>query len=248
MYSIGQLAKTADITVRTLRYYDQIGLLPPNSVDRAGKRYYNSEAAAKLQIIVMLKELGFSLETIHEMMEKQVQSPKDLLSMRLHIIELEQQRLDKAKERIHFLIQMMELEGTEDWEYFVDYVSSNQVSAQEMAEKWDRHFTKGELDKIARLPEVGQDIEQINKWIHIVKDIRNILGTDPASPKAQELAKRWLDLAYEMFDDDRELAHKVWQVNDEENLGFYHFDEEVVAFINKACEHLFQEQNGGGNL
>ncbi|MEN1969238.1 MerR family transcriptional regulator [Lentibacillus sp. N15] len=246
MYSIGQLAKMSDVTVRTLRYYDQIGLLPPNRVDGGGKRYYNSEAAAKLQIITMLKGLGFSLETIREMVEKQVKSPKDLLFMQLHIIELEQQRLDKAKEKIHFLIQLMELEGTEDWEHYVDYVSTNQVSAQDIAAKQNRYFTQEELDKIKCLPKIGQDFELVNKWIHIVNDIRNMLGTDPASPEAQKLAKRWMDLAYEMFDNDRELAHKVWQVDcdHEESLGFYQFDEKVVTFINKACVYLYQESNG----
>ncbi|GGB50781.1 hypothetical protein GCM10011409_30410 [Lentibacillus populi] len=52
-----------------------------------------------------------------------------------------------------------------------------------------------------------------------------------------------------MYDGDRDLAHKTWQVNLENKVpGFYQFDEEIVQFMNEACEHLFRGYEQGESL
>lgn len=235
-----------DVTLRTLRYYDQIGLLPPDQVDLGGRRYYDASAAAKLQVIKILKELDFSLETIREIIENRINSPKDLLHMRLHIIEMEQQQLEKSKDTIRFLIQAMEMEGTEDWNLLTEKLYSTQENSDSFKERLKRFFTEKERRKIEQLPQLGADDERMQKWIELVQDIRHAYHMDPASPKVQKLAQRWLDLAYEMYNGDRELAHKAWRINEEKKLGMYAFDEKVVRFMNQACDHLFQLQNQGG--
>lgn len=99
MYSIGKLAKLNNITVRTLRYYDEVGLLKPTKIEESGHRYYDSQAALKLHNIIMLKEIGFELETIHEILTNQVKSTKDLLHMRLQIIEIEKEQLMESEKK-----------------------------------------------------------------------------------------------------------------------------------------------------
>jgi len=65
MYKIGELSKLCGLPVKTLRYYDSIGLLIPDQVDRfTGYRYYSASKLAECNRIVALKELGFSLEEI----------------------------------------------------------------------------------------------------------------------------------------------------------------------------------------
>lgn len=65
MYKIGELSKLCGLPVKTLRYYDSIGLLTPDEVDRfTGYRYYSASKLAECNRIVALKELGFSLEEI----------------------------------------------------------------------------------------------------------------------------------------------------------------------------------------
>ncbi|WP_167958668.1 MerR family transcriptional regulator [Anaerosporobacter faecicola] len=66
-YSSGEFARMADVTLRTIRYYDKQGILKPTFVNESGARFYTDEDFARLQQILLLKYLGFSLEDIKEM-------------------------------------------------------------------------------------------------------------------------------------------------------------------------------------
>lgn len=66
-YSSGQFAGLANVTLRTIRYYDKQGILKPSYVSEAGARFYTDDDLAKLQQILLLKYLGFSLNDIREM-------------------------------------------------------------------------------------------------------------------------------------------------------------------------------------
>ena len=66
-YSSGEFAKMAQVTVRTIRYYDRQNILKPSLVNDSGARFYTDEDLAKLQQILLFKYLGFSLEEIREM-------------------------------------------------------------------------------------------------------------------------------------------------------------------------------------
>ncbi len=66
-YTSGEFARMAHVTLRTIRYYDKVGLLPPSRKSESGARLYTGEDFAKLQQILLFKYLGFSLEDIREM-------------------------------------------------------------------------------------------------------------------------------------------------------------------------------------
>ena len=66
-YSSGEFARMAGVTLRTIRYYDKRNILKPSLVSEAGARFYTEEDFARLQQILLLKYLGFSLDDIREM-------------------------------------------------------------------------------------------------------------------------------------------------------------------------------------
>ena len=66
-YSSGEFAKMAHITKKTLRYYDAHNILKPSYLTPYGARFYSDEDFARLQQILLLKYLGFSLDDIREM-------------------------------------------------------------------------------------------------------------------------------------------------------------------------------------
>ena len=69
MFKIGDFSNLSRVSVKTLRYYDEIGLLKPAEIDRyTGYRYYSAEQLPRLNRIMALKELGFSLEEIGGLM------------------------------------------------------------------------------------------------------------------------------------------------------------------------------------
>jgi DNA-binding transcriptional MerR regulator len=92
MFKIGDFSKLTRVPVRTLHYYDEIGLLKPNQVDRfTGYRYYSFEQLPRLNRILALKDLGFSLEQIAQLLDENL-SPEQMRGMlRLRKAELQQQ-------------------------------------------------------------------------------------------------------------------------------------------------------------
>lgn len=65
MYKIGEFSKIVNISVRTLRYYDECGLLKPNLIDKyTGYRYYNEENIKECNLILLLKSLCFTIDEI----------------------------------------------------------------------------------------------------------------------------------------------------------------------------------------
>lgn len=70
MYTVKQLSTLAGVTPRTLHHYDEIGLLKPESVGENGYRYYGEKSMLRLQQILFYRELGFSLDSIRDVLAK----------------------------------------------------------------------------------------------------------------------------------------------------------------------------------
>ena len=69
MKTIKEMSEISGVSVRTLRYYDEIGLLKPTRLTDAGYRLYDNKALERLQEIMFFKELEFSLADIKQIME-----------------------------------------------------------------------------------------------------------------------------------------------------------------------------------
>lgn len=108
-YTTGEFAKRANVSVRTIRYYDDKGLLKPSEVKESGYRYYTDPDFIKLQRIIVLKRLGFTLEDIAEISSRDNDSDyiRESFGLQLSLIqnklaELHQmeQTITQAKESI----------------------------------------------------------------------------------------------------------------------------------------------------
>lgn len=97
MYSIGDFSKINKITPKTLRHYDRIGLLRPALTDqRTGYRFYSAEQLPVMRKILMLKELGFTLSEIEQIVNKQT-AIAGFLEQRKQQLE---QTIDEAQHRL----------------------------------------------------------------------------------------------------------------------------------------------------
>jgi DNA-binding transcriptional MerR regulator len=118
MFRIGEFSKIARVSGRLLRYYDEIGLLTPQSIDpETGYRYYSARQLPRLNRILVLKELGLSLEQIARLLEQEtsVDEMRGMLTLRKAQIEQsvreEMERLRVVESRlqqINTLGQMQE--------------------------------------------------------------------------------------------------------------------------------------------
>jgi DNA-binding transcriptional MerR regulator len=75
MFRIGDFSRLARFTIKTLHHYDEAGLLQPLHVDRqSGYRYYDATQLQTLHRILLLKDLGFALEQIRELLDADAES------------------------------------------------------------------------------------------------------------------------------------------------------------------------------
>lgn len=114
MFKIGDFSKLAQVSVKTLRYYAQLGLLKPVWVDRfSGYRYYTLEQLPRLNRILALKDLGFSLEQIQQMLREDLAASELRGMLRLKQAELEQQLQDEQMRlrRIQARMRQIDQEG-----------------------------------------------------------------------------------------------------------------------------------------
>lgn len=105
-FKIGEFSRLGRVTVRTLRHYDQIGLLKPGIIDQwTGYRYYTPEQLQSLLSIVRLKELGFSLAEIAELFEEESHSPElKRLERKIGECELQIESLQRRLARLKALV------------------------------------------------------------------------------------------------------------------------------------------------
>ena len=106
MFRIGDFSRIARVSCRLLRYYDEIGLLSPQHVGDSGYRYYSAAQLPRLNRILVLKELGLSLEQIARVLQDAL-SPDELRAMLLvrrsdveRAVEAETERLRRIETRI----------------------------------------------------------------------------------------------------------------------------------------------------
>jgi DNA-binding transcriptional MerR regulator len=100
MFKIGDFSRLSQVTVKALRYYDEIGLLKPSEVDRfTGYRYYSANQLPRLHRILALKDLGLSLEQVGTLLDEGLTAEQIRGMLRLKHAEIRQQA-DEVKERL----------------------------------------------------------------------------------------------------------------------------------------------------
>jgi DNA-binding transcriptional MerR regulator len=104
--TISQLAQEFDISTRTIRYYEERGLIAPIRTE-SGQRLYTKKERAKLKLILRGKRFGFSLEEIHEMISLFEQDRTGRKQLE-RTIEYGRQKIKKVNERIDDLMQLKE--------------------------------------------------------------------------------------------------------------------------------------------
>lgn len=117
MFRIGLFAQVCQVSVSALRYYDEIGLLKPQQVDRyTGYRYYTADQAPRLNRIISLKELGLSLEDIDRLLHEDVNSAqlRDMLHQKERDLEAQIAQDQEQLQRVRLRLKQIELEGSPD--------------------------------------------------------------------------------------------------------------------------------------
>jgi MerR family transcriptional regulator, thiopeptide resistance regulator len=237
-WKVGELAGRTGLSVRTLHYYDEIGLLSPSRRTEGGHRLYTTADIVRLQEIKSLQQLGFSLKEIRDCLDR----PDFPLE---RVIQL---HLSRLRERIELQRRLYALlERVTAWLRSGEDVSSGDfvktvVEVIEMSERLDRYYTPEQLEYLEeRRREVGEErIRQAEaEWARLIDRVRAEMeaGTDPSNERVQALARRSMELLQEFTGGDpgieRSLSN-MWR--QEENIHGFDTREmrEMMAYVSEA--------------
>lgn len=103
--TVGEVSKLFDISVRTLHYYDEIGLLKPGQVSQSGYRYYDNEQIELLQEIIFFKELMIPLNEIKTILNRTRNEKAVILNKHKSLLMLKRERIDCLIEMIESIVK-----------------------------------------------------------------------------------------------------------------------------------------------
>jgi DNA-binding transcriptional MerR regulator len=188
-YRIHEFATLTGVSVRALHHYDRLGLLKPRRAS-SGYRLYVDDDVAVLEQIVALKFIGVPLREVKRLLRTTPGEFTKVLAVQRTVLEEKRRRLDLAIEAIR---------QAQDVDAGLPVALKHIIEVIEMQDKQDEF--KNQYDallqgKIERLKALSPDArEQLRgQFGALCREIQGALDQDPAGPRAQELAGRWLQL------------------------------------------------------
>lgn len=267
LYHTGQFAEKAKVSLRALRYYDRIGLLSPAQHTESGYRLYTDADFVRLQQILALKFLGFSLDEIARVMDcGSLELRESLLQQRAMLQERRAQidaiirAIDETEgvlqgnghdwEAIVHIIQVMHMTQTNDWRK--KYLSEEQL--RQLDELSQASYTAEDRQKLA---EWGKDFTEqdqqraTQQWNEVLAELRRLTaaGVDPAGAEAQAWTGRYLALINEFTRGDpgitaglKRLYQNMGQMPAEQRPVEMPYNQEGEKFIQQAVK-AYQERH-----
>lgn len=200
-HTIQQVARAAGTTARTLRHYDELGLVKPSHVGANGYRYYDDRAIVRLQRVLLLRELGLGLDAIGEVLQAQDGGGKGpaaearILRTHLELLHAEQRRLTTqvaAVERtIRALTDSSKEQNIMNQNIFDGF--DHTQHREEVERRWGADAYAASDRWWRELGQSGQEamqdrVQQLNAaWVAAAT-----AGLGPTTPEAQQLAANHL--------------------------------------------------------
>lgn len=184
LIQVGELAKRAGITVRTLHHYEQTGLLLPSARSAAGYRLYNLADVQRLHMIQALAKAGLELAEIRDFLEQASLSLTELLDAQISLLDKQLRSINTLRDRLVDLRTGLTGDETPDLESWLQTL--------ELMNMYDRWFSKEELQQ---LPFAEQKDALAAVWSGLVTEANTLLEQHiPVSdPRAMDLATRWME-------------------------------------------------------
>lgn len=243
-WSIQEIARVAGTTSRTLRHYDDVGLLPPSRVASNGYRHYDQDALVRLQRILLLRELGLSLTSIAEVLAGE-QDTTAALHTHLELLEQERRRIERQIESVKTTLRKTmegeELMATEVFDGF-----DHTVYADEVIERWGRE-AYDQSDRWWRSLSAEEKRAFERRQVEIAVDFgkAHVAGKAPGSPEAQAVTRRHFEWLSTTSTPTKEYFACLGQMYVDDPRFTAHYDkhgEGTAVFIRDAMK-IYAERN-----
>lgn len=229
-YTINKLAKLAGVSTRTLRYYDELGLLSPVRSSSNGYRIYGQNEVDRLQHILFYRELDVPLDDIRQILSVQNFDGAAALTSHLSALLAKRERLDKLIANVEKTISAQKgeiiVKDSEKFEGFGEkFVLENEKQyGEEIRAKYGDDAVNASNKKLEGMTkEQYAVVESISEELNAILKAALEQG-DPASELAQkacELHKKWLCFFWDSYSTDAHIGITQMYVDDPRFTAYY---------------------------
>lgn len=247
--SIGEFSRAAGVSPRTLRFYEEKGLLMPSYISESGRRYYRPDDLIPLQQIISYKYLGFSLNDIKALISGQTGNSSTLLQslqMQKQALEHKQQHIKQILKAIDHAAAILEAEQTIEPQVFSFLIHSivNEKQQMELLSDW---FPEPLVQRIKdTFADEKNELEWNMQSTILFQNIKEAFRTHrPDADKVQALIEQLFNLISELFGDN---WHSMYEYTDilenmelPDSLGTPFTDEEEQLFAEAIDHYLIKK-------
>lgn len=245
-YTIGELAKDMDVSVRTLQYYDKEGLLTPSAKTQGGRRIYTAKDKVKLHQVLSLKYLGFSLDEIKKQLTA-LDTPQEVvnaLDRQASAVREQLEELSGALDAIEKLRAEVLRIHTVDFEKYADIITLLRLNNKcyWVVSAFDEKLNTHIRERFENDSEKAEDI--LARYMELCEKTAELdnAGADPAGEEGQKIAAEWWSMVMDFTGGDMSLLPELMKFNNNRAL----WDEQMLkkqqqadAFIEKALGAYF---------
>ncbi len=212
-YSIGEFSKKTGISIRNLRYYDEIDLLVPEKNLTSGHRIYNYQDILTLQKILSLKFLGYSLDKIANLLHESsfTVDLNETLTDHFKALEEEKDQIEKSMHAIKRIIRLLKEEGEVDSELLFSLIHG--LPTEDKQKEWmERHELTDFAEVLSKKVEESVNLEKT--FVQLSKKVNQLYGKPIEDPEVQEMAESYIGATISYLGED--LMQKLANVHVEE--------------------------------
>ncbi|MCM3730266.1 MerR family transcriptional regulator [Fictibacillus nanhaiensis] len=247
-YTVQKLGMLAGVSTRTLRYYDEIGILKPARINSSGYRIYGQAEVDKLQQILFYKELGLHLDKIKDLVNSPSFNAAKALSEHREQLLDKRSQLDRLIANVEMTIASNEgritMTDKEKFEGFKQKMveDNEQKYGKEIRKKYGDNAINNSNQKVLNMTQ-----EQHDEVTRLAEELHSVLAEayktgDPSSDlaqKAADLHKQWLTYYWSEYSKEAHAGLAQMYVDDKRFTAYYDKEQPGTAEFLRDAIHIF---------
>ncbi len=189
LWRVNEVSKLTGVSIRTLQYYDRIGLLHPAKYTEAGYRLYDDTALETLQQILLFRELEFPLKDIKEIISSPDFDRRKALDQQIELLRLKKEHIENLID----LAREIKLSGVKKLTFDAFDTKKIEEYAAQAKASWGTTPAYKEFEEKSKGRTKEEDKKIYQGMIDLFAQFGQIRDTDPASGEAQALVKKLQD-------------------------------------------------------
>lgn len=227
LLGVKDIVQITGITARTLHYYDRIDLLKPTHLTEKGYRLYDRSSLEKLQMILFLKELDFSLKEIADIVKLTRKEQQHILNEQRHVVQSRIQQLESIKTAIEEYVSGKDIGSLQIFNHSSVLPLQEQYANEASFFYGETEAYKEYNERLEQLP-ADERGELFSRVEQVFKQMASHMNASPASDEVQRLIREWRESLEHLMTCDSNLLTCI--------ADTYKYDRRMRDYLNQYGE------------